>query len=223
MKRIIVFLAVVLVWAPAYLGADSLSLEHDKALEEGKQLLDAWEADKAIEHFRILVAANPEYADAHFHLALAYNLKVRLKGRAALFRKPDNRYKELALEEFKVALDLDPKLWFASYMIAADHMNHDNFERAIEYYRRSIQAKSDYSIAYGGMARAYYQLGEYGKAVELYKKAISLDENIAQFHHGLGLTYLKLGDRLMAAEQLEILRALDAQFYEALKRAINNE
>ena len=174
------------------------------------------------EPFKVFVAANPDFADAHFHLALAYDLKGRLSRRTSPLKKPDKNYTALVLEEFKAALGLDPNLWFASYMIAVDSLNNGDFEVAIEYYQRAIQAKADSSIVYDGMARAYYQLGEYGKAIELYNKAITLDEDFAQNHHELGLTYLKQGNRQKAAEQLEILRELNVNFYEALKRAIKD-
>ena len=50
----------------------------------------------------------------------------------------------------------------------------DNYNKAIECYRKAIELDPKYASAWNHMGGAYVQLGDYQKAVECFQKAVEL-------------------------------------------------
>jgi tetratricopeptide (TPR) repeat protein len=64
-----------------------------------------------------------------------------------------------------------------------------NYEMAIEYFLKSIEADPKYSYPYHGLGIVYYDQKNYEKAIEYYEKAIEADPKDAYPYNNLGNVY----------------------------------
>jgi len=80
--------------------------------------------------------------------------------------------------------------------IAEIYDEQGNYDKALEYYNKSLQLTSEPSsiaTTYSNIASVYSDKGDYNKAVEYYKKAIELDQESGDYHDTAGVM-LNLGN-----------------------------
>ena len=77
-----------------------------------------------------------------------------------------------------------------------------NYDKAIEYYEKAIELKSDDEVYYN-MGYVYCNKGNYDKAIECYEKAIELKPDKNEAYNNMGNTYYYKGNYDKAIEYYE--------------------
>jgi DNA-binding winged helix-turn-helix (wHTH) protein/tetratricopeptide (TPR) repeat protein len=94
--------------------------------------------------------------------------------------------------------------------------NEQGARKAVEFFRRAVEADPDYALAYAGLADAYHLLSNLGilapreghpKAKEAALTALAKDERLAEAHASLGIIGLRYDWDWPAAER-ELKRAI---------------
>jgi tetratricopeptide (TPR) repeat protein len=83
-----------------------------------------------------------------------------------------------------------------------------DYEKAVEYFKKSIILNSNYAAAFNNLGVAYAKKGSFGLAIECYKKATSIDSNYATAFNNMGVAFYKLGFLPDAVEYFE--KAIEA-------------
>lgn len=126
------------------------------ALLEGMGHVDA-----AISHYHRLLQRRPEYAAAHFNLALLY--------------RNDKRYPQ-ALEAYSAAInhgiDNVQEVW-TNMGVVYSEMRQGG--KAREMYERALEIDPEYIPALFNLAGLYEEMGERQHAVDLYKRILDLN------------------------------------------------
>ncbi|HID55141.1 TPA: tetratricopeptide repeat protein [Candidatus Poribacteria bacterium] len=115
---------------------------------------------------------------------LAYNEGVSLQR--------DERYEE-AIEAFKKALQLDPKMKRA-YLNAAFCLSRlDNPEGAIEMLNKALEADPDFFEAHFNLGVIYLEMGRPRQAIEPLRRAVKLKPKSAEGRYNLGIALYRSG------------------------------
>ena len=61
----------------------------------------------------------------------------------------------------------------------------DNYNKAIECYRKATELDQKYAAPWNNMGLAYYHLGNYPKAVECFRKAVELKPGSESYQENL--------------------------------------
>lgn len=157
------------------------------AVAEGDRLLDDNQTEKAIEAYRRAVKLNPDLADAHFKLGIAYALieaeqekagqeivtvgssdgkKGKFRSQAAF---------EKAVEAYKKLLAANPKDDAAQFNLGRSYNKLNKDEEAEEAFKQAVKLKPDdteYQTEYGSIL---IKLAKYREALTPLKKAMELD------------------------------------------------
>ena len=83
--------------------------------------------------------------------------------------------------------------------------------RALDYYRRTMQSDLCYGVSYNNAGVIYYERKSYAAAQDLFRKAIECEPKIIQAYVNLGLTYVTLGKEKDALAYIEKATALDPE------------
>jgi tetratricopeptide (TPR) repeat protein len=86
-------------------------------------------------------------------------------------------YTQEALDDFKAYLAKDAHNSYILLMTGHSLFVLKDFQKAIEYYTKSISVKSDYTEAYYWRGNAYFNINKKSEALRDIDKAISLDPN----------------------------------------------
>lgn len=164
------------------------------ALEEGKKLLDASETEKSIEALKQAVKLNPELAEAHFNLGIAYALLEKVNAQKpseepAPIRKGKKEAVKLTASEkaFDAAAKLyekitkkNPKDDAAFFNLGRSFNKLNKDPEAEKAFRQAVKLNPDdgeYQTQFGAIL---IKLAKYDEAVSVLKKALDLDENDSQ-------------------------------------------
>ncbi len=170
----------------------------DEALAEGKRLLDALETDKAIDALSQAVKLNPDLADAHFNLGIAY----------ALVEK-DEQDKELT----QVETTPTPKTSKNSKKNAAPVRTKNSekaFENAVKAYKKIIAKNDKDDAAQFNLGRALNKLNEDEDSMKALREAVKLKPDDAEYQLEYGKILIKLAQYDEAVAALKKSVSLDA-------------
>ncbi len=127
-----------------------------------------------------------------------------------------------AEEEYKAALEEDPKSVEVLNALGELERSQYRFEEAVEYYRRAeALAPHDYTSAYGLGACALYQQ-QPERAAKHFRRALAIDPGSAAAHLALGDALLRANQPATAVEELKKAAKLEPsmrQAYSLLARA----
>lgn len=166
------------------------------ALAEGNKYLDASENEKAIEAYKQAVALDPELAEAHFQLGVAYALVEKeeevvedklpgeeeetpqKKGKKPVKEKKTNSETsfENAIKVYKKITAKNPKDDAAFYNLGRAYNKLDEDKEAQKALQTAVKLQPDngeYQTEYGTIL---IKLAQYDEAVRALKKAIEIDE-----------------------------------------------
>jgi len=136
-------------------------------VDQGKELYKNDEDERAAEVFQQAIKQDPNNAEAHLRLGMAFG---------ALERKPeaDEAYKK-AVELYKKKVQSDPKDADAFFNLGEAHSFLHQDEEAARAYRQATRLKPDDEEAFYQLGMSETRLAHYPEALTAYKKALELD------------------------------------------------
>lgn len=115
-----------------------------------------------------------------------------------------------ALETFFHVVSLEPVNSEALYNIGYIYNRQNDTEKAIEYYKKSIKTKGDYSaVSYRSLGRLYSGMKRYNEAIALYKEFLMHNPGYENDYMHLASLYEKVEDLNEAVFQLNTALAID--------------
>jgi protein O-GlcNAc transferase len=140
---------------------------------------------EAVESYREAIALSPDFAEAHFNLALVRKL---------LGEKTE------ALAGFKRAARLKPNNHEAFFNIGILLHEKGRHDFALSFYQQALRLKPDYDKAYNNLGTLYQELGRYHQAIFFHKKAVAVMPRYAEAHFNMGNAYKGLNRLKEAVE-----------------------
>lgn len=153
-----------------------------------------------IEAVRVLekaVALAPDDHRAHNSLGTAYLINLRLDDAAT---------------EFERALQINPRDEFANLNLANIARAVGNYDRAVNFYRKQIELKSDDAEAHGGLAIALLALGRDEEADREIKRATKLAPGDHRFMTQLAYFYTSRKKPALARPLIERAAVVDPRY-----------
>ncbi|PYS35500.1 MAG: hypothetical protein DMF75_03460 [Acidobacteria bacterium] len=158
--------------------SESERSRHEQTLiDQGKEFYKNDQDEQAVAAFQEAIRLNPDLAEAHLRLGMAY---------AALERKPeaDESYKK-AVELFKKRVQADPKDAESFFYLGEAHSFLRQDEDAARAYRQATRLKPDDEESFYKLGKAETKLAHYPEAVAAFQKALELDPNDSRASDGL--------------------------------------
>lgn len=109
------------------------------------------------------------------------------------------------------AIRLDPSFSEAYTAMGNLFAKENDDEKAVFYFRKSMQLNSSNIESYLGLAKSLLVLKQYPEVVELMGKAEKLDPTHPQPHLHLSQAWQSLGEKEKAAQELETFKTLNAR------------
>jgi tetratricopeptide (TPR) repeat protein len=178
-------------------GSAEVYTDAKLALEEGSRLLDNDEIDKAIEVLNQAVALDPGLADAYFKLGIAY----------ALVETRDADVIEDAGTPIPGTEDTRSDAEKKNSEIA--------FQRAVDAYKKYIDANKDDDAAYFNLGRAYNKLNKDEEAARALRQAVKLKPDNSEYQTLLGELLIKLAQYREAITALRKALEIDPESVKA--------
>lgn len=167
------------------------------ALAEGTKFLDTDEVDKAIAALNQAVKLNPDLAEAFFKLGVAYAL-VETRDSLNLEATPE----ESANSNEKKLKEKKPNSEIA-------------FEKAVEAYKKVVEANPEDHQAHFNLGLAYNKLNEDRDAEKALRQAVKLNPEDSLYQTELGSILIKLAEYREAIGPLKKALELDPDNIEA--------
>jgi len=86
-----------------------------------------------------------------------------------------HREHDQALKCFKRATQLDPRFSYAFTLQGHEHMANEDYEKALQAYRRSLAADNRHYNGWYGLGKVYEKLGKHDVAEKHYRAAASIN------------------------------------------------
>ena len=164
------------------------------ALAEGNRLLDENQTESAIEALKQAVKINPDLAEAHFKLGIAYALQ------------------EMQMEQNGVITEPEPTP--RAKKNGKDSMVKTNsekaFEKAVEAYKKWLKANPKDDAAHFSLGRTYNKLNLDEEAEKEFKEAVKLNPNDTEYQTEHGAILIKLAKYREAISPLKKAVELDS-------------
>lgn len=176
--------------------------------QEGEAAYAAGNYQKAIENFSEAVRLRPNWAEAHYALALSLTEMEKLKA---------------AIEEFKLVLKLKDKyelMVLSNYNIGNAYVDLGEYKEAVDAYKEAIELNPELSKPHNNLGLAYAASNRIAEAVTEFNQAVQLTPDYAEAHFNLGVAYLQLGRKQEAEEQQGILSKLKSELASKLDALI---
>ena len=161
------------------------------ALAEGIRLFDENQTEKAIEFLEHAVALNPDLAEGHFRLGIAYSLlemqyeqegvitETAANTNSKSTKKRSERSFERAVEAYKKWVDANPKDDLAYFNLGRTYSKIMKDEEAEEAFEKAVELKPEDTEYQTELGAILVKLAKYHEAIKPLKKAIELDpENV---------------------------------------------
>lgn len=176
-KDSIPYLEQVKDWAP-----DNVEM----AYTLGMAYIQTHNSDKARESFARMFSVSPSSASAYL-----INAQMMIR----------QQFEEFAVKELHKALELDPKLPQANFLLGEMAIYHANLEPGIEFLKKEITINPGFAMAYYMLGEAYSRQLKWDQAVAPLQKSIWLNPFFSGPYIALGKVYFKK-DELGNAESM---------------------
>jgi tetratricopeptide (TPR) repeat protein len=188
----------VLLCTVLFLTTGCNRLKARDQLNKGVEAFKTARYEEAINHFQQAVSLDPTLPMARLYLATAYSQQV-----IPNLKTPDNlKNAQLAIQNFQIVLEKEPKNINALKGIAALYLNIQNFDQAKAYQRKVIDADPN-------DAAAYYTIGVIDWTVA-YKNAIPIRQSLGLHDNGDPIKDKKACEALAEKNTPLIQEGLDA-------------
>jgi tetratricopeptide (TPR) repeat protein len=145
-------------------------------LEEGKQLYRDDQDEKAAETFAEVIKLDPELAEAHFRLGLAYDAVGKEQEAEGAYKK--------AIEVYKKHLD-ETKDAETHYNMGQAYAGLHLYTEAVREYRQATKLKDDDADIFYDLGTALTKLAQYDEAVSAFSKSLEIDPENYRAEDGL--------------------------------------
>ncbi len=170
----------------------------NEALAEGDKLFDTSDNEKAVEAYRQAVKLNPDFAEAHFKLGIAYSLLENEQKDPGVLTED-----EPSLEK-KVKKGV-PKL----------SESDKAFENAVKAYKKILAKNPKDDAAQFNLGRAYNKLNQDTEAQKALAQAVKLKPEDGQYQTEFGTILIKLAQYQEAVAALKKAVAIDTDNLQA--------
>jgi tetratricopeptide (TPR) repeat protein len=169
-KEAIPYLEQIRNWAP-----DNVEM----AYTLGISYIQNHNPDKARDAFARMFSIPPTSASAYL-----INAQMMIR----------QQFEEFAEKELQKALELDPKLPQANYLLGEMAIYHANLDQGIEFLKKEIAINPGFSMAQYMLGEAYTRQLKWDAAVGPLQKSIWLNPFFSGPYIALGKVYLKKGE-----------------------------
>ncbi len=146
-------------------------------VEEGKELYRTDQDEKAVESFQQALKLDPELAEAHFRLGLAFDAVGKEQ-------EAEDAYKK-AIEKYKKFLDENSKDAEAHYNMGQAYAGLHLYTEAVKEYRQATRLKDDDADMFYDLGTALTKLAQYDEAVSAFSKSLEIDPENYRAEDGL--------------------------------------
>jgi tetratricopeptide (TPR) repeat protein len=158
MRKWILFLTVA---GLALLNAGCQQLKARDQLNKGVQAFKSAQYPEAVEHFKMAVGLQPDFAVARLYLATAY-MQQYIPGANS---PENNQMAQAAHDQFMLVLEKDSKDKTAIASIASLYLNQGKWDEAKQWYEKMIavdpnNADAYYSLGFIAWSQWYPELGK---------------------------------------------------------------
>jgi tetratricopeptide (TPR) repeat protein len=161
----------------------------NEALKKGDEYLESNKTKSAIEALKQSTELDPDLADAHFKLGVAFSLSE-------------------SVDESETSDDNGQSK-------AGKKNSEKSFENAIKAYKKLIRSDRKNHEAYYNMGRAHNKLYDDSAAAKALQKAVDLNPDDSLYRTELGAALIKMAKYSLAVKQLNKAIELDADNFRA--------
>ncbi len=136
-------------------------------LDQGKQLYHDDADEKAVEAFQQALKLDPDLAEAHFRLGLAFDAVGKEQ-------EAEDAYKK-AIEKYKKYLEANSKDAEARYNLGQAYAGLRLYTEAVREYRQAARLKDNDADIYYDLGTALTKLAQYDEAVAAFSKSLEID------------------------------------------------
>ena len=154
--------------------SEARPLEAWEWADKGTSLAKTGLLEEAIPCYQQALRINPNYAEAHQNLGLAYYYLNRL---------------EESVEEYKQALRIDPNYAKAHDSLGQTYYFLNRLEESVEEYKQALRIDPNYAEAHNNLGVSYRAQGKFEEAITEYRQALRLNPNYTEAHCNLGVVY----------------------------------
>ncbi len=136
------------------------------------------------------------------------------KNREAINALNKGKY-DSALKLFTELSNNNPKNPVYYFYIGLINEKLKNYDKAIEFYKKSLEIKKDFSFSLQKLGTLYAKKGDFKKAINFYKKAIDAGSGDIDIYYNYGVCQINLGDSIKAKDYMEKVIKLDPGYADA--------
>ena len=97
------------------------------------------------------------------------------------------------------------------YNLGLDEGKKENWEKAIDNYKKAVIFDSEFAFAYDNMGICYRRLNKYDEAIESYEKSLKIDPNGEMPLQNIAVVYLYKKEYRKAVKSYERLAKIDSK------------
>ena len=180
--------------------------------------------ESAINSFKKALALNPDYAEAHYNLGVAFQRTNQLDNAVECYEKSitlkhayptahnnlgvimlERSQLDSAVKSFEWAVAYSPEYAEAHNNLGSAFQELNQFDLAKEQFKKAVSINQDYALAFNNLGNSCKTLGLTNEALNHYEKAIAIKGDFAEAHFNLsGVKKYKQGD-IQISTMLSIL------------------
>ena len=166
------------VWKSDYtLFEDTARKSPESAIAQEKYataLMGQDRLDEAIQHFKIALALDYYYDDAHTNLGIAYYRKGLI---------------DQAIEEERISIRLFPNMPEKHFNLAQQLADKEMWAEAIQEYEIAVKLAPNFADAHNGLGFAYAMVKSIDRAIEHFEIAARLEPDNPMYRKNLSRSY----------------------------------
>jgi protein O-GlcNAc transferase len=196
----------------------------------GRAYLKTKNYDRAADVFARVMAVNPNSAEAHMFMGMAYDKMDReadAEKEYVAAAKADSTVMgvhsglgliylregkmDSAAAQFRAELSRYPNDSVSNGMLGEILRKRNDAAEAIPYLRKALASNPKYKEALFELGKSETMVDQTAEAIEPLREAIALDPNYYEAHYALGSAYRKLGRTAEATRELRTAEEIQAR------------